>query len=1368
MNKRVASVIQAALFLFCGSLLCPPRAAANPQGATVTQGTATVSTHGQQTTVTTSAISVINWQSFNIGANETTTFIQPSSSSIVWNRVNDPNPSQIFGTLQANGFVVLQNQSGIFLGPHSFVSTAGLLLTTSPTMPADFSSAGMWQFNTPPPTAKIINYGQLNVAQGGSLFLIARDIENYGTMRAPGGSIGLYAGQQILLSERADGRGLSAQVNLPEGSVNNSGQLIADAGTIAMHAQVVNQGGLIQANSVREQNGVIELIASDNVTLAPSSVTEAKGDSQGVSPGGNITIKSGNNYNDDATSTVDVSGGAQGGNGGQVEISAPSMPAINANVVGNAAPGWVGGKLLIDPNSIQLVSSGGTDATSGTTTANDPPGTPDVLQLNVGSFASFSQILLQASQNIELSTSWNLNSAATASSLTLEAGNNINIDNGVGLTAGRNWSVTMVAGNDPANPGKAIAGQGSITVAGSIASGGFIQTSDSALTLTAGENVTVQALGAIRSMAGGSIDVTAVSGSVNTGSNPNGYSFVLPGLGTVSSGLGGISTAAGGDVTINAPNGSVMSFLPFVPSPAPRGFTVTDAGTGAFGPEPGNVTITAADVYGHYVVANGTGSINVSQNAGDPRVEALALSLVTGSWNVQALNGNIYLQEVRNPNGDFDKTGNSSTPTKHLFNYDPSDSVTLDAYSVDLAGGGPRNPGENPPIIYPPSLTIDAGAGGITLGSDVVLFPSPTGNLNITTTDGGSFHSDTANTLHTLAMSDSGSAQWTPNTDFVNGHAGVPVQLNNAEPVTITIEGYMRDINLQSPKETEVTVKGNTLVDIPEGGSDIMAAMANCGFEIQNLHQSDSSFVNVNGNVVNHNDYTIITVPVGDNINPNDPFAAIRDAVTVSGTTLLQDFPTGLPFNYDPSTHRIAFYQSMSYATEQQLLNLLVPVLLPDGTVQTVNGVPQTTGATFLDPATIQEIYKESQGSLVGTPLGYQISGPGRFTMNAGSLNLGSSPGMISHGADPNSNPALARLPDTVGAEIDLNLSSGDLTMFASRIASLGGGDVNVIDTGGGVNLGFPGLSADQSVALGIYTAGDSNVKVISEGTIDVQGSRIGSYNQGNVTVISKTGDVLAGDGGNGIPLVNVVSVDPVTHVATLTTEQIPGSGIFAHTLADGPAGDIVGNITISTPQGNIEANAGGISQIPENGNNAPGPKVTLTAGTKDPNNPNHVLYDGNIDVSGSGVIGEDINLDATGNITGFVVAQHNFVGNALGNFTGVAVAAGSASVNAGGSISGTIFGVTGVSATGGSVDAALLSQNVSVGGAKTEGGLASTTAASSTSQSAVQEQNAEKAAATQPDSDTDDEKRKRGSQRPLLTKAMGRVTVILPTMQAK
>src|SRR5664280_3770940 len=89
---------------------------ANPAGPTVTQGTTTFSSQASQLTIQTSDRAAINWQSFNIGVGQTTTFVQPSSSSVVWNQINDPNPSQILGTLNANGYVVLQNQAGFYVG----------------------------------------------------------------------------------------------------------------------------------------------------------------------------------------------------------------------------------------------------------------------------------------------------------------------------------------------------------------------------------------------------------------------------------------------------------------------------------------------------------------------------------------------------------------------------------------------------------------------------------------------------------------------------------------------------------------------------------------------------------------------------------------------------------------------------------------------------------------------------------------------------------------------------------------------------------------------------------------------------------------------------------------------------------------------------------------------------------------------------------------------------------------------------------------------------------------------------------------------------------------------------------------------------
>ena len=173
---------------------------ANPVGGTAVQGTATFTSQGSQLTIQTSALAAINWQSFNIGLGETTTFVQPSASSVVWNQINDPNPSQILGNLNANGYVILQNSSGFYIGGQAAITAQGVVMTTSPIAVPDLSSPGAWQFNALPPTASIINYGQITASGGGSAFLIANAIENHGIITAPAGNVGLYAGQEVLVS----------------------------------------------------------------------------------------------------------------------------------------------------------------------------------------------------------------------------------------------------------------------------------------------------------------------------------------------------------------------------------------------------------------------------------------------------------------------------------------------------------------------------------------------------------------------------------------------------------------------------------------------------------------------------------------------------------------------------------------------------------------------------------------------------------------------------------------------------------------------------------------------------------------------------------------------------------------------------------------------------------------------------------------------------------------------------------------------------------------------------------------------------------------------------------------------------------------
>lgn len=1321
------------------AVLSPWAAWANPAGLSVQSGTASAVINGSQLQVTASHHAFLNWQSFNIAPGETTRFVQPSATSFVWNQIHDASPSQILGNLEANGNVVLINRSGFYFGPDAFVSAAGLIVSTAPVTPVESSAGLFWQFSGAPPQASIVNYGALNAGSAGSLFLIAERIENHGTLSAPTGNLGLLAAQEVLVSSRPDGRALSAAVRLPSGSVDNSGRLLADAGSIVLNAQVVNQNGLVQANSVRERNGVIELLASGAVALDAASELSARGDSTGESDGGRIVVKSEGSFVDNAASRIGVGGGAHGGDGGFVEVSAPVMSAIRSEIDGRAVTGNRGGQLLIDPLDIVLGNSGTGSAGSGSVGAGDPPA--GTLNLDVNSaFVGFSQITLQATRNLTLSAStlWDLGASTglnePGSLLKLEAGNNLTIANGASIVAGENWSVSLQAGRDFAASADVVkAGTGNIAFNGT----GSLQAHNGNVSLLAGNNVTV-AGGYIRTVGGGDISVQALAGNVNSGTKANGFRFLPSGY-LVDSELGGISTAAGGNVSLTAGQ-DVISYLPLA------GGLQTDAGSGAFGAEPGNVTITAGrDVSGHFVARNGTGTIIAGRDAGTAS-RLLALSVVNGGWTVEA-GRDLLLQEVRNPNGLFNNLGSSTSANRHRFDYAANAYVALTAgNSVQLRGTAlPRFNdafSQGMPPIYPGTLDITAGAGGVVLGNDVVLFPSPVGNLSVTTTDGGSLVGTKAGDLAQLIVSDSAKTQYRSFGDFgISDHAATPLHLNDPEPVRLDIAGDLQGILLGSPKRAEITVGGN---------------LVNSRFDGQNLRVDDVTKLHVAGDIINRNEFTSV------------PFATKPD---FSAFELGLIFPpltgalAGLEskFFYNAATKALTFQGRMTGDELQLLLN--TPVIVVDAAGQPVlkpNGEPETRLVATLPPEVANALYAASQDVPLNSDTGYRLGGGGSFDIRARNLDLGATVGIVSQG--PRGNAALAQL-FTEGADLNVTLG-GNLEMFSTKIASLNGGDITVV-ADGSVNVGSRNFVASDANARGIFTVDPSDVTVIARGNIDVNGSRIAGYDGGNVTVRSLEGNVDAGTGGSGSATVEKLHVDPVTRQILTYSPTIPGSGILATTFppsldAAFPASQhVVGNILVETPRGDILASAGGVVQIPLNGVGTSAGTVTLRAGTKDA--AGNVLHEGSIDARGSGVIGSTVKLEATGDIQGLVFARENIDLNAQQNVNVTALAQGSVSVGAGGNISGTIVGVGSVSASGASVDAALLSQNVSASGevSSSQVGFGAGNAAGTASQSLANEDQS-KGVAAQDDKD-DDAPPKRFAGGPKLTRTVGRVTVILP-----
>ena len=1352
---------------------------ANPQGMSVAAGNANATAKGPNLDIrTTSRNTFLNWQSFNIAPGETTTFRQPSASSVVWNRINDPNPSQIWGHLNANGIVVLMNQSGFYFGPGSVVNAAGFVATTATTLP-EFRVDSAWQFSGPPPAASIINYGEIKTKAGGSAFLIAEKVENHGVLTAPDGTLGLYAGKEVLVSERPDGRGISVSVKLPAGSVDNSGTLVADAGTVLLHANTVNQNGVIQANTVRRRNGVVELLASESIHLGADSIIEARGGA-GVGTGGKITIKADDSFTDQAGSRIAITGGARGGNGGWAEISAPSMAEIVSRVDGSTVSGFRGGSLLIDPTDINIGPTGTGSYDSGTSAGTGPA----TLSLNFNSaFIGLSTIALQATHNITIraatgggATTWDLEGSTGVSSpgstLSLEAGTDIMLQNNVTLRAGSGWSLSLKAGRDFSSADGIVSGTGNITLGtasvieatGTPGTAGTAGARDGSITLLAGNNVTLGS-GAIRTSGGGNISVSALAGTVNTGTRQNGFTFLPTADLTqnshmlVDAQLGGISTRAGGDVSISS-GLDIISFLPQGLITSPTG--PTDAGSGAFGLEPGNVTLTAGrDVVGHYVLRNGVGTISAGHDAGHIGGTPLALSLSAGRWDVHA-DHDIGLQEVRNPNGvynNFKSSGQGTlpSPANHYFEYSRDAAVSLDAgNAVQLVGSNlPRRPGleSSFPVIFAPSLFVSAGAGGILLRNDIplTLFPSPIGQLTLATTGGGSFRgvsptagtSDTGSGLATIVMSDSAASQWSSSTSFgLFDRSPVPLHLNDPNPIRANISGNMNNVLLISPKSIDLTIAGN---------------MNNSRFNIQNLHPSDVSRLNVGGDIINQNEFSIV------------PLATAPDL------TLLERAYPALPpelaglagkLHYDNTSHTLIFRGHMTDAELQALEHVQVQALDPKFNTPLVDkdGNPVLVTLSVLDAGTAQGLFDLSQKVPSNPDTGYLVGGPGALSVNARNMDLGASLGIRSLG--PLDNPTLARLGYS-GASISVKLD-GDLDMFSTTISSVAGGDVQVFAKGS-VNVGSSVFTGDQ-LARGIFTVAKSDVSVIAGGNININGSRIAAYDGGSILVESLTGNVDAGHGGQGAAQVEKVVVDPATGQIKTYTPTIPGSGILATTFPhplDKTFPDslnTVGNITVLTPRGDIIASAGGIVQASLNGVKSPDSKVTLIAGSTDASG--KVLYTGNVDASGSGVIGANVRIKATGSIKGLVVSQGDITLGAGQNINVTAIGVGNVSVAAGGSVSGTIVGVAGLAASGSSIDAALLSQNVTTSGslAGAQVGFAAANAAGSTSQSALSgDQETKKTIVAPAEETTDDMKKRRGGAPPTVARRVGRVTVILP-----
>jgi len=317
---------------------------ANPTGGTVGSGSATFASSGNTLTITNSANAIINWQSFSIGVNEITQFLQSSRSSAVLNRVVGANgvipQSVIDGVLSSNGRVFLINSSGIVIGSSARIDVAGFVASSLNLSDRDFLN-GRLRFTETPGAGGVSNAGVIDTSSGGAggrVFLVGPDVQNSGLIRSPQGEIVLAAGKSVeLVSENSPF--VTVHLTADNEQALNVGQLISDSGRIGMFGVLVRQGGVVEANSaVVGANGEVRLVATRDLTLDAGSRTTANG------PGGGNVLLQAEGGTNLVSGTVEAKGSS--GQGGTIQALGVRVGVIGHGVI-DASGDAGGGTVLV-------------------------------------------------------------------------------------------------------------------------------------------------------------------------------------------------------------------------------------------------------------------------------------------------------------------------------------------------------------------------------------------------------------------------------------------------------------------------------------------------------------------------------------------------------------------------------------------------------------------------------------------------------------------------------------------------------------------------------------------------------------------------------------------------------------------------------------------------------------------------------------------------------------------------------------------------------------------------------------------------------------------------------------------------------------
>ncbi len=706
-RQRLMICAAAAALCLDGALV---RAAGPISVANVAAGAAGFARVGNTTIIHAANNTIINYRQFNIPAGQEVDFIQPNASSRVLNRVITDVPSQIDGTLRANGVVYLVNPAGVMFGPHSVVNVGDLYAAAGHISNANFL-AGADHFTDISGT--VANYGNINA---GAVSLLGESVINAGIINAPHGTIVLASAKDVYLTRigglitaklsdaAAEPQKSDSAASTPapqaEHVLRQSDQLVCAGSALALgimnsgqlHAAQINAqaagkdssaviSGTLDASTDQagHRGGSISIqaahiavgyaISGDKTLSSASTHISADG------PAGGGTILMGAEPDDslpsgyvDAAQTDRISGATvidasatSSGSGGFIDTSGQKLAiAAGAQITGNGAGGGSQGVWQLDPLSVNIdgnvTSSGMTSTTkAGTLTISSPSSGTGTYDVNVGtintSLANGTSVAVSSAGYLTLESAINPNIGSTkAESLTL-TGQTVNIKSPIDPTG--NSSTLSVALTSTA---------GAVTINSGIGLSG-----------NPVEALNVQATGGAINL-GADVYTSGSAGQVYNGSiNITGSTVTLADTST-----GNIILGSSGDTLANATT------------------------------NPATVAVTSA---GGYIADNASMSSNNQKLSLNWSTGGHSSSGAAVVFNAPIQTHGGYLNVTSTGSGGFTVTGlagtGSSTPAALISTGDGNATFTSNGGSINFTGGaGGASAG---------GAAIDTGAGNLAI-----------------------------------------------------------------------------------------------------------------------------------------------------------------------------------------------------------------------------------------------------------------------------------------------------------------------------------------------------------------------------------------------------------------------------------------------------------------------------------------------------------------------------------------------------------------------------------------------------------------------------------------------------------------------------